>query len=106
MKATRIIAGLVLSAVLVTSVSAMTGHQLKEVCSAEDLSWNNGFCSGFIMGAADAFPASNRICIPEGVTYEQVRDVVRKYLGDHPEKLQKLAHGLVEEAIRKAFPCS
>ncbi len=41
----------------------------------------------------------------DGVTNGQVRDVVVKYLKDHPEERHFLASILAVKALSKAFPC-
>ncbi len=72
-------------------------------------------CAAYVQGAADAaefydsllgLAGQGRVsCPPEGVTYEQLLRVVRKFLQDHPERLHENRTGLVVAALRTAFPC-
>jgi hypothetical protein len=60
------------------------------------------------MGVVDA----REFCIPtevkEGLVIEepQVKDVVKLYLRDHPEKLHLPASDLVTAALKEKFPCN
>jgi hypothetical protein len=91
-------------------VSTTTGNDLLESCESRD--FKQAFCLGYITGVTDfdgmdgaAFPERRRSCIPENVSNGQVRDVVVKYLKDHPEERHLLAAVLIVEAASKAFPC-
>jgi hypothetical protein len=44
-------------------------------------------------------------CQPENVTLEQATDVVCKYLKDKPEVRHFGGAGIVQNALREAFPC-
>lgn len=92
-------------------VSTMTGNTLLEACESKD-EFQQAFCLGYILGVADldamdgaAFPDRRRSCRAENVTNGQERDVVVKYLKDHPEERHVLAAILVVKAMAKAFPC-
>jgi hypothetical protein len=50
-------------------------------------------------------PPRAPLCIPKGVTTEQGRRVVVKYLQEHPEELQNRGNVLTYLAFIKAFPC-
>ncbi len=68
------------------------------------------YCAGFLNGIVDVHGEKtaiygHRTCLPLSITIRQMRDIVVKWLEDHPEKLQLLAHGLVGEALSEAFPC-
>ncbi len=59
---------------------------------------------GYITGVGDA--TAGIIWCPTGnVTIGQVLKIVSKYLNNNPEKLHLEASGLVEEALKNAFPC-
>lgn len=59
---------------------------------------------GYVEGVVDS-SASFGWCIPAGVKYGQFFLITEKYLSEHPERLQKPAWVLVEEAMIQAFPC-
>jgi hypothetical protein len=92
-------------------VSATTGNSLLELCESKDVS-EQAFCLGYVVGATDvdsmdgaAFPERRRSCAPDNVTNGQQRDIVVKYLKEHPEERHILAAILVVKAMAKAFPC-
>jgi Ssp1 endopeptidase immunity protein Rap1a len=92
-------------------VSTTTGNELLESCEAKG-SFKEAFCLGYITGVTDldqmnasVFPEHRRSCVPENVTNGQIRDVIVRYLTDHPEERHMLAAILVAEAMGKAFPC-
>jgi len=109
MKPIQIIAGLVLSAALVSPVHAITGNDLKEACDDDEFH-SEVRCTSYIAGAADSIMrlvASQWICTPpEGVQYRQITAIVEKYIRDHPKNLHYDASSLVEFALKGAFPCS
>ena len=69
------------------------------------------FGTFYIMGVTDAESIttlsrrSPLFCIPYGVTGEQLTDVVKKYLGEHPEQRHATGASLVITAMANAFPC-
>jgi hypothetical protein len=90
------------------------GNRLYEICTAPEekhASW--GVCLGFILGAHDAvrdaqelgFLAGKIHCTPTNATTGQVRDVVVRYLEEHPAERHINASALVADALREAFPC-
>ena len=88
-----------------------SGDDLWAQCSGsgKDL-FSDGLCAGFVAGIADAMGASTvfgrRACIPVSVTVEQPVDVVKRFLGPHPEMRQYYtAVFLVVQALADAFPC-
>lgn len=67
-------------------------------------------CEAYILGVVDAHGDRSTIygfrnCLPHSATIRQLRDIVEKWLQDHPEKLHLTAHGLVAEALSRDFPC-
>jgi hypothetical protein len=101
-----------LAATLPAHAGFDTGNRLFEDCSAENY-FNRGYCGGYVTGIVDMLEAlsargvipKNTLCIPEGVTKGQLADVVKKYLGEHPERRHLDAGGLVPEALTASFPC-
>lgn len=65
---------------------------------------------GFMQGVnmqADVFSSPKKLfCTPDGVTGEQGRSIVTKYLNDHPEQRHEQMRVLVPIALMQAFPCS
>ena len=44
-------------------------------------------------------------CFPSGVTRLQIRDVIVRYLQNHPEQRHRGAAGLIRDALQEAWPC-
>jgi Rap1a immunity proteins len=63
-----------------------------------------GMCLGYILGVADAFD-DNLFCLPNGVERGQIKDVVKLWFRDHPEKRHLPAADLVATALKEKFPC-
>jgi len=83
-----------------------TGNDLLEKCRTQ-----NPMCLGYVSGVIDASQmyqsaGTNRlVCPPTGVTRTQVRDVVVRFLEEHPESRQRAAAVIALSAMGKAFPC-
>jgi hypothetical protein len=60
---------------------------------------------GYVDGIADAAVGLGYTCYPEGVAQAHIREVVLKYLRDHPERLNDPAPLLVLNGLFEAFPC-
>lgn len=60
---------------------------------------------GYVDGIADAAVGLGYTCYPTGVARAEVREVVMKYLRDHPERLNDPAPLLVLNGLFEAFPC-
>jgi hypothetical protein len=79
------------------------GNELLTDCSAQD---ERSFeCLGYVEGLADTLEVLKTICPAEGVTLGQFKDVILKYLRDHPEHRHFAAADEGGEALIKAFPC-
>jgi Rap1a immunity proteins len=84
------------------AVDWLNGNQLFQACEE-----NDRLCMGYVIGvtAAAQFSSGSSVCIPSAtVTTTQVTDVVKLWLGDHPETRHKAASFLVLEALRESFP--
>ena len=63
------------------------------------------------MGAMDGhefaagYSDSDLYCLPEGVTVEQAKDVVCKYLDSHPENRNLSGGSLVAISLKAVWPC-
>jgi len=60
---------------------------------------------GYVDGIADAAVGLGYACYPAAVTRAEIREVVMKYLRDHPERLGDPASLLVLNGLFDAFPC-
>ena len=83
---------------------SLTGSSVLDGCGRED-DWNGGACAGIIVAYADALRHQGKVCQPEEVTYEQVRDVFVNFLKTNPIKRQSAAYPLAERAFREAWTC-
>ncbi|WP_157959632.1 Rap1a/Tai family immunity protein [Devosia submarina] len=107
----RIISLLLLVAMTQTSYGAsrvtafMDGNELFEACQVQDQS-----CPGYIIGVADALemvaPHLANICRPQGVTAQQIADVLMEWLDEHPEERHRPAAKLTGLAFAEAWPCT
>jgi len=84
----------------------MPGNPVHESCQS-DYQGVTMYCQGFIVGAMDAlaFYSTPSYCRPEGVTYSQGIDVVKRYLEAHPESRHEPAVHLIVAALTEAWPC-
>lgn len=92
-----------------------TGNQLLSDCASKEgeaayyqLQAN---CVGYIAGVADALaflsvsmPEAKLACIPS-IPLGQARDIVVRYLEEHPDKRHLSAGAIAWTALRLAFPC-
>ena len=82
-------------------LSFETGNQLYTDCQTKP----PNYCMGYIMGVIDSLIVFDYFCLPERATQGQLRDVVVKYLDEHPAERHQRGDGLVLTAIKMAFPC-
>ena len=76
------------------------GNALYKHCEARD-----SFCADYLEGVADTLISVDIGCVPAGVTAGQMRDVITKYLNNHPETRRYVAASLVYLALDEAFGC-
>jgi hypothetical protein len=89
-----------------------TGHLLLKICRGGNAG-QIGYCLGYISGISDGIttlqmlkpPNWTPICKPDWLTDRQLRDVVVKYLVDHPEERHEPISLLTVLAMRSAWPC-
>ena len=86
-------------------VSKVDGNRLLALCSTKPAAE----CDAYLSGVGDAIEAEGRdkapACIPTSVTGVQMRDVVGKYIKNHPESRELKAGALTIKAFAAAFPC-
>jgi hypothetical protein len=90
----------------------VNGNGLHNKCSGPPASFEQGICSGYAVAVIDTvitIQSTGAIgplfCIPQGVTVEQVTDVVKKYLTDNPVQRHYTASSTAIKALELAFPC-
>jgi hypothetical protein len=81
------------------------GDTLNYTCREAEGSFARGACLGTVSGALDMMRALGYVCKLEGVTREQAKDAVLKYLADHPEKTKVAAVFQIIRATEAAFHC-
>ena len=105
--------------ITVSSMSAQTtGDQFLWRCTGETLSKDAAAvgeiaCLSYLGGLLDATsiqaelsPQSRLLCLPAGgISADQARRVVVKWLKEHPKDLHNPARTMVFAALREAFPC-
>jgi hypothetical protein len=77
----------------------ITLAERQKVHSLEALAW------GTVSGALDMMRALGYVCKLEGVTREQAKDAVLKYLADHPEKTKVATVFQIIPAMEAAIDC-
>ena len=88
----------------------LNGNQLYDTCTGNETLQMH--CIGYVAGVTDAMGLAKgnlngwMACIPEGVTAEQLREVVKEMLVEHPETRHQFAAYLVARAVAEAFPCN
>jgi hypothetical protein len=93
--------------------NAFTGAEFYRACAGKgrvtsDVSckaYTRGFVDGMTMGAATGKTAA-KFCPPKGgISDEQSRLDIERYLKDHPEDLHDEAGLMAGVALLQAFPC-
>jgi hypothetical protein len=64
-----------------------------------------GFCSGSIYTLMIALNEFKGACIPQGVSVDQAKRVVVRYVSARPERMHEYFLNLASEALRDAWPC-
>ena len=74
-----------------------------------------GTCVGYIAAVVDTMSNASltaesvnaqQLCVSEHVQLSQLKDIVRRWLSDHPEKRHLAASLLVFQALKEKFPCN
>ena len=74
-----------------------------------------GTCVGYIAAVVDTMSNASltagsvntqQLCVSEHVQLSQLKDIVLRWLNDHPEKSQSAASLLVFQALKEKFPCN
>jgi hypothetical protein len=75
-----------------------------------DFAMQAGSCFGYLSSIIDIQSSGGavngkRACIPLNVDMNQIVDLFKNYVRDHPERRHLLAANLAAEAFALAFPC-
>jgi len=93
---------------------ALTGVDLYQACksashSSMDLvciAYVHGFLDGFQLGRFVGTGPQSKYCPPkDGVSVDQGRLIIEKYLREHPQDLHTQAGLMAASAMMDAFPC-
>ena len=92
-----------------SSEAFLRANQLYSLCSSE-VKLDNAVCEGYIIGVNDSVFSGHRsnvfqVCYPAGVTIEQLRLILVKYMETVPDKLHFVAEGIVAEGLATVFQC-
>ena len=82
-------------------VFEVTGNTLADICQKTS-GYDYGVCLGFINGVA---ALQHSACIPDGVKFGQLKDVVLKYIQENPEIRHKPATGIITKALKQVWVC-
>jgi len=86
-------------------VSNVKGVTLLKACTGPSTT----ACDAYVDGFGDAIEAEGKdhalACIPIAVTGTELRDVLVKFLKDHPEDQHLKASSLATRAFSEAYPC-
>ena len=95
-----------------TLANYLTGKDLYADCSKPQGSFSQGFCSGYVSGVVDAIEyyqvskgAEKSVCVPKEASIGQVKEIVVRFLTQHPDPRNNTASSLVSDALRNTFPC-
>jgi hypothetical protein len=81
-----------------------TGNDLAGLCT-DNFPGHNYLCLGLPAAYFDMMLATGYRCAATGVSREQVRDAVLKYLADNPDKRNQPASELAITSLQTAFQC-
>jgi hypothetical protein len=87
-----------------TVYSYFTGNKLKADITS-DVATLRIRGTAYILGVHDALSVLDLVCVPDGVTGNQLRDVMKLYLENNPQRLHYVAADLIETALLEAWPC-
>jgi hypothetical protein len=81
-----------------------TGNDLAGLCT-DNFPGHNYLCLGLPAAYFDMMQAMGYRCASTGVTREQVRDSVLRYLAENPDKRNQPASELALTSLKTAFQC-
>ena len=75
-----------------------TGDSLKDECPT-----GSDKCLGYVAAVADTLGWTS--CIPAKISTDELGQIVRKFINDHPENAHTVAFSVVAHALTEAYPC-
>jgi len=84
-----------------TKIFEVTGNSITDFCKKTS-GYEYGVCLGYINGVA---ALQKQACIPEGVKFGQLKDVVLKYITENPESRHKPANKIITSALAHVWVC-
>ena len=81
-----------------------TGASLLAACDAPNLS-HHWYCLGYVTSITDLHVESGQVCLPPGVSKDDLRRIVRKYLAANPSTASEPASSGVLYAVMEAYAC-
>jgi len=81
-----------------------TALNLRDICK-QNASACEMWVDGFLHGLGVPSLYRRLICLPEGVTVGQAKDVIVRHINDHPDKRHQQAGVEAAGALQEAFPC-
>ena len=101
--------GLLVATMLVSrpalGASLYTGSELLALCQQLSETTGRTYCFGYVVGVAEILHRRQEVCLPTGVTPEQLMDVVVQYLEQTPAIQHEPAQIPVYVALVRAFRC-
>jgi Rap1a immunity proteins len=76
----------------------LTGANARDAANAVSA---DSYCAAFILGVVQSDPA---IKLPNGVTFNDVKEIIHSYLAQHPELRYQPAAKLIEDVLVSAYP--
>jgi len=85
--------------------SPVKGSTLMAACTGNGKVACDAYLDGFSDAVLEEGHANAVACIPVSATGTELRDVLVKYLRDHPEMQSQRASTIVKNALSKAYAC-
>jgi hypothetical protein len=115
-----VLVGIALSSLITGEAKAyyFNANQLSDWCESYEHNnvkqngsvLNAGLCVGYVGGVIDTLvDQATEFCVPQGPSGaipDQLVDVVKLYLRDHPEIRHLPAANIVTSALKEKFPCN
>jgi hypothetical protein len=105
------------SGVSQAQIRNVDGNMLSSWCTANanrerlgDVAMQGGACVGYLSSIIDIQTSGSvvngkKACVPLNADMNQIVDLFKNYVRDHPERRHLLAANLAAEAFALAFPC-
>jgi hypothetical protein len=82
-----------------------TAGTLFDTCINQNDKSKQSYCLGYVAGATDVLTGMHIICAGAHVGLDEIKDVIVKYLREHPAQRDMDADDLTSTALALAFPC-